>query len=228
MAFQIHLKLKSDATFGRGDGVAGLVDQELEYDAKTGLPFLRGRTLKGLLAEECSNILFALNKQQSSAMATFEPAGQFLFGQAGSTMEDDAHMCVGAAMLPKELRQAIEADVSGDPPALRPAEILESLTAIRRQTALGESTGAPEQGSLRSMRVVLRHTPFVAELSFEQGIHDDARALLAACVLSLRRGGTGRNRGRGRLMARLHDEQGRDITDECFRRFRKLVEEGTS
>jgi CRISPR/Cas system CSM-associated protein Csm3 (group 7 of RAMP superfamily) len=109
---------------------------------------------------------------------------------------------------------------------LRPTEVLESLTAIRRQTAVDEKTGAPEEGSLRSMRVVLRNTPFVAELHFDEDPDQTAKALLAACVLSLRRAGTGRNRGRGRLTARLYDQQGNDITGEWFEHFRRLVKGG--
>src|SRR5215813_4972072 len=93
----IHLHLISDTTFGRGDGVAGLVDEEVEHDAATGLPFVRGRTLKGLLVEECANILFALHTQDSSLCAQFEAPAQFLFGQAGSTRADEAMMHVGAA-----------------------------------------------------------------------------------------------------------------------------------
>lgn len=225
MKLQIHITLKSDVTFGRGDGVVGLVDEEVEHDAATGLPFLRGRTLKGLLAEECANILYALRQQNSPAYAQFERAARFLFGQPGSTSEDEAKMHVGPALLPKAMRDAVEADIRRG--ALRPTEVLESLTAIRRQTAVDEETGAPEEGSLRSMRVVLRNTPFVAELHFDEDPDQTAKALLAACVLSLRRAGTGRNRGQGRLTARLYDRQGNDITGEWFEHFRRLVKGGT-
>jgi CRISPR/Cas system CSM-associated protein Csm3 (group 7 of RAMP superfamily) len=225
MKLQIYITLKSDATFGRGDGVVGLVDEEVEHDAATGLPFLRGRTLKGLLAEECANILYALRQQNSPAYAQFERAARFLFGQPGSTSEDEAKMHVGPALLPKAMRDAVEANIRGG--ALRPTEVLESLTAIRRQTEVDEKTGAPEEGSLRSMRVVLRNTPFIAELHFDEDPDQTAKALLAACVLSLRRAGTGRNRGRGRLTARLYDQQGNDITGEWFEHFRRLVKGGT-
>lgn len=221
MALQIYLKLKSDATFGRGDGVAGLVDEEVEHDAETGLPFIRGRTLKGLLAEECANILFALRRQGCPSYPRLEQAAMFLFGQPGSTLGDNAMMHVGPARLPEELRKAVEAEVKRG--RLTPMDVLESLTAIRRQTAIDEETGAPEEGSLRSMRVVLRETLFITRLDFDQEPDDVAKALLAACVLSLRRGGTGRNRGRGRLMARLYDDRGNDITDDCFKRFEQLV-----
>jgi hypothetical protein len=47
-------------------------------------------------------------------------------------------------------------------------------------------------------------------------------ALLAACVRAVRRGGLGRNRGRGRLRVRLHRDGG-DATDEHFKTFTALV-----
>jgi hypothetical protein len=133
-------------------------------------------------------------------------------------------MHVGPAMLPEELRKAVEADVKRG--ELTSADLLESLTAIRRQTAIDEETGAPEEGSLRSMRVVLRDTPFNAKLSFDKDPDNTAKALLAACALALRRAGTGRNRGRGRLAARLYDTNGNDITDTCFEQFQQLVKGG--
>ena len=45
--YYLKMLLLSDTTFGRGDGVAGLIDQEVEHDPN-GFPYLRGRTLKGL------------------------------------------------------------------------------------------------------------------------------------------------------------------------------------
>lgn len=218
MKLELHLTLLSDATFGRGDRVAGLVDEEVEYDAATGLPFLRGRTLKGLLVEECANIFFAL--AHSPVLPQLEQAARFLFGQAGSTLEDDGHLHVGPALLPQTLREAITADVQAG--RLTPAVVLESLTTIRRQTAVSEN-GAPEEGSLRAMRVVLRQMPFVAQLDFDQEPSEIAKALLAACVLALRRAGTGRNRGRGRLEAHLANA---DFTAACFARFQQLIQGG--
>jgi hypothetical protein len=65
--YTLRFELLSDTTFGRGDGVAGWVDQEVEHDAD-GLPFLHGRTLKGLLREEGVNILFALQRTTGRAV----------------------------------------------------------------------------------------------------------------------------------------------------------------
>lgn len=213
---ELKVELISDATFGRGDGVAGLVDTEVEYDTETGLPFIRGRVLKGLLTEECANILFVLKKTSRQ----LEDSALFLFGKSGSLLSGEGQMHVGSALLPAELRRAVASDIRRND--LTPTEVLESLTAIRRQTSINEKSGAPEKESLRSARVVLRETTFSATLDFATPPSDDALALLAACVSSLRRGGTGRNRGRGRLRAWLADEA---FTQEHLAHFEKMITE---
>jgi hypothetical protein len=56
---------------------------------------------------------------------------------------------------------------------------------------------------LRTVRVIIRHTVFHASLTFQRPLTDREKGLLAACVKSLRRVGTARNRGRGRITAAL-------------------------
>lgn len=212
---ELHLKLLSDATFGRGDGVAGLVDAEVEHDSH-GLPFLRGRTLKGLLVEECSNILYSLVGH--TRYSELERAARRLFGSPGSSLDTAGILRVGAAELPRDLREAVRATI--DAKTLTVSDVLEALTAIRRQTAVDASNGTPDEGSLRAMRVILREAHFTAQLDFVEEPSDTELALLAACVKGLRRAGTGRNRGRGRLVAWLNDET---YTDQNFGVFKALV-----
>lgn len=189
----LKIKLLSDTTFGRGDGVVGLVDAEVEHDASTGLPIIRGRTLKGLLVEACADILYALGNPED-----WTAAAQWLFGVGGSNLDSLAHMRVGRAELPSDL----VAYVKGQ--SFTPTQILESLTSIRRQTAVDESKfGVPQKRSLRSARVVLRGLEFSAPLHFDKEPEEKHLALLAACAANLKRGGSGRNRGRGRLEVRL-------------------------
>lgn len=209
-AYKLQFSLRSAATFGRGDGVAGLVDEEVEHDAD-GLPFLRGRTLKGLLAEECANILYALEVQRQSN--EWRQIAYRMFGRPGSTIEDTGTLRVGDARLPDSLRAAIKMAVRNG--ELSADEVLESLTAIRRQTSMNEY-GAPEKGSLRSLRVVLPGTVFEATLDFAEEPDERTLALLAACILAWRRAGSGRNRGRGRLQAWLLDSNDVDITERYF------------
>lgn len=221
--YRLRFVLESDATFGRGEGIVGLVDSEVEHDK--GLPYLRGRTLEGLLHEECKNILFAL-KSQGHQMDAWREAEERLFGRPGSTGDDEALMHVDDARLPTELRQAVRHALKGSDGRITETEVLESLTWIRRQTAIDESTYAPLKGSLRSIRVINRGLPFTAELTFMEPPTERDLALLSACVLAFRRAGTARNRGRGRLWASLHDAEGHDITRAGFDAFRRFIEDG--
>lgn len=230
---QLRFTLLSDATFGRGDGVAGLVDEEIEHDTATGLPYLRGRTLKGLLVEECANILYALQhnpaydvpRQAYDVLRVLRQAARDLFGNPGSTLDDDGLLHIGHAQLPQMLRDAIAVDVRAG--RLSANNVLESLTAIRRQTAV-DKNGAPERESLRAMRVLLRDLPLQADLTSEASLDEHHLAMLVACALGLRRAGIGRNRGRGRLgKMQLHDlsitEGETEITQKAFDKFANLV-----
>lgn len=213
--------LMSDATFGRGEGVAGLVDQDVTHD-RDGFPYLKGRTLKGLLNEECANLLYALERQ-GRPLADWQQAAQRLFGGPGSTLADTARLRVGRASLPADLRQAVRQTGT-----LNPTQVLDSLTDIRHQTAVDAATGAPEEHTLRALRVVLRQTPFQAQLTFLDAPAAHDLALLAACALALRRVGTGRNRGRGRVQATLHQDAagqpGADVTLQHFAAFAQEVQ----
>lgn len=236
---QVHIKLLSDTTFGRGDGVAGLVDQEVEHDSY-GFPYLGGRTLKGLLSEECDNLIVLLKGDE---FRHWQDIRNKLFGISGSALERTSIMHVGDACLPEKLREAvgnqIDKERKKDKPALTPTDILHSLTTIRRQTAINPNNGTADSGSLRSARVVMRdwakpsargdrpNTPrFTAFLFFDEEPTADMKALLGVSVLALRHIGSGRNRGRGYVQCSLCDASSKnDITQDFVDRF-GTIEEG--
>jgi len=219
MNYFLHIKLLRDTVFGRGDGVAGLVDIEVEHD-EYGLPFLRGRALKGMLVYECADILYSL--QQHSHLTEWKQAAQSLFGAPGSGLDDKAQLHIGNAVLPQELRNAVAHQMSlltrdrGKQGQLR-QDVLNALTTIRRQTAV-EVDGIAKENSLRSVRLVLRDTELTAPLIFIQPPDAKVKGLLAACVKAFRRGGTHRNRGTGLLQVSLRQE-GKDITEDWFNLF---------
>lgn len=218
-SYRLRLTLLSDATFGRGDGVAGLIDAEVQHD-EVGLPFMGGRTLKGLLSAECADILYALKSARPDQQDRWYSASERLFGCSGADLNGEAILHVGTARLPDDLRLVLLDDVRRG--RITPTEVLETITALRRQTAMNE-WGVPLKNTLRTMRVILRDTVFWASLEFGVEPEPDDLALLAACVKALRRAGTGRNRGRGRLRSELIDERGSPVTDALFREFRKVV-----
>jgi hypothetical protein len=232
----LHFELCSAATFGRGDGLPGLVDSEVEHDAY-GFPFLRGRTLRGLLAEEMESLLFALGiadrtKPQSEPhKQRLATAANRLLGVEARLLDETGILRVGHAQLPETVRQLIAAEVEAEKEKARQEKertgkneqplfftreaVLDSVTAVRRQTAMTH-LGAPEPASLRTQRVILRTTRFEAQLHFDEDPQPLELALLTATVMAWRRAGTGRNRGRGRLQAWLNDKA---WTKACFTEF---------
>ncbi len=214
--YHLKIKLLSDTTFGRGDGVAGLLDQEVEYDPN-GFPYLRGRTLKGLLSEECDNLVAVLPKENREY---WQQIAADLFGNPGSTLETVGKIHVGNACLPADLREAVAQQLKTDND-LQPINILESLTTIRRQTAINSKEGTPEEHSLRSARVIIRDLEFTAPLHFQTSPKDEMLSLLVAGCWALRRVGSGRNRGRGHIRCRLFN-QGQEIGQDYLQRFGKM------
>ncbi|GAB1539837.1 hypothetical protein NUACC21_25040 [Scytonema sp. NUACC21] len=222
---QLKIKLLSDTTFGRGDGVAGLIDQEVEHD-NCGFPYLRGRTLKGLLSEECDNLIILF---KGDIYQHWMNVKNKLFGVPGSVLETMSIMHVGDACLPENLRKSVSLQMlkekeDNNKLALTLTDILNSLTTIRRQTAINSESGTPDSGSLRSARVVIRDLPstqprFTAHLFFDEEPTSDMKALLGVGVLALRHLGSGRNRGRGHVQCSLFDTNKNNITQDFLHLF---------
>jgi hypothetical protein len=206
--YYLTIQLLSDTTFGRGDGVAGLIDQEVEHDS-SGFPYLRGRTLKGLLSEECDNLLLTL---PLNIRTYWENIACTLFGSSGSTVESMGAMHISDGYLPEDLREVVTWQIKNK--ELTEKDVLNSLTAIRRQTAIDNQSYVADKGSLRSFRVILRKLEFKADLLFETQPNDEILSLLCVSTLALRRVGSGRNRGRGNVRCTLDN-----ISEEDMNRY---------
>lgn len=211
--YKLQIKLLSDTTFGRGDGITGLLDQEVEHDSD-GFPYLRGRTLKGLLSEECDNLVAVLQTDRDR----WECIAAELFGVSGSTLGTMSIVHIGDACLPEDLRSAVALQRQSTR-NLTTTDILESLTTVRRQTAIASETGVADRNSLRSARVVLRDLCFTASLFFDTQPNAEMLTLLAVGVAALRRIGSGRNRGRGHVQCQLMDSTEAIITQQSLAKF---------
>lgn len=216
--YQLRIRLLSETTFGRGDGLAGEVDQEVVHD-QYGFPFLRGRTLKGVLSEECDGIVAMLPPNQHQR---WSEALHNLFGSAGSTTTTQARWQYGDATLPEPLRRAVAVQQRNN--QLKADEVLASLTATRQQTAIYAESGTPDEGSLRAARVLIRELVFTSHLT--TGVHpsDDELMILAAGCRALRHIGASRTRGRGHVRCALHDAAGTDITDTWIAKLKEAVQ----
>lgn len=193
----LKIKLLSDTAFGRGDGVAGVVDNEVEHDNETGLPIVKGRTIKGLMAEACADILFSLKHSGSPSHDEFESIARNLFGQPGSDLDSGGLLHFGTATLPHAFVQKVKAS------NYQREQILEAFTTIRHQTAVDPEFDRPMDETLRATRVLLRDTIFHAPLSASVTLNADEIALLVACASTVRNVGLSRNRGLGHVEVTL-------------------------
>jgi len=225
MGATVHLRitLVSDATFARGDGVAGEVDQEIDHD-RDGFPRINGKRLNGLLKDEGANILYGLSLQTvplpAGVLDRWLKAHTRLFGMSGSHDGSEGAGLVRTANMPEALRRVVRAKLP------KPRDVLRALTTVVRQTAIDHATRVPATGSLRSARAALRTLWFESDVPVEtatSNTQEDELAWLSACVLALRRAGLRRTRGRGRVACMLHS-RGADVTREYFGRFKESLE----
>ncbi len=186
--YTLEITLESDTAFSMGAGVSGLIDSEVMQD-ESGFPFINGRTIKGLLVNECSELLFVLSDK-----GDWEKAAKNLFGSRGD-LDEQSNLIVGDATLAPDLLYHLKKD------KLSRDEIMAALTDTRYQTAMNER-GTPDDETLRAIRTVISSITFYAPLILETE-DEKARALLAACAMALRRAGLGRNRGKGKIAVKI-------------------------
>ena len=183
------IELLSDTTFARGEGTAGIVDVEVDHD-DLGLPLLRGKRLRGLLRDAWLSMRVHFPELSEAACR--------VLGEEAD-LNEQSILRIGDGTLPDDVRSWACYAVGRESHPLRPEQVLATLTDVRRQTAVSRATGAPEETTLRSSRVVLRGVQFVASLHWLMEPGRNEIRCLALCALALRQGGWQRNRGRGFL-----------------------------
>jgi hypothetical protein len=191
----LRIELLSDATFSRGEGTAGVVDTEVEHD-EFGMPFLGGKTLRGLLRDSWLSM--------SGHFPDLAEAAERVLGRS-QALDDSCRLRIGDAFLPFPVRAAVRVAIEREHSPLSPQVVLAAFTSIRYQTAENRMTGAPETTTLRSSRVVLRGFLLESQLSWLDGYepHTEDLRVLALCALATRHGGLLRNRGRGHICMTL-------------------------
>lgn len=195
----LRIELLSDATFSRGEARPGVVDIEIEHD-DYGLPFIGGRTVRGLLRDSWLSMHGHFSELAQAAVR--------VLGR-NRALDESCRLRIGDALLPEALRNAVRAALERDQETrLAPEAILAALTSIRYQTAEERETGGPAEQTLRSSRVALRGLYFDAPLVWLNDYAptaDDLR-VLALCALATRHGGLLRNRGRGHIRVTLNGD----------------------
>lgn len=192
----IQVELLSDAAFGAGTDAAGVVDVEAEHD-KLGLPFLGGKTLRGLLRDSWLSMERFFPGLSGSPERVFGPAGD---------LGERSILRLGDAVVDETARKWVAAAQTRSSHPVSPALVLEALTVIRRQTAEERTTGAPAGTTLRAVRLVRRGLLLRAPLYWLADPTPEDRRCLALALLATRHAGLGRHRGRGHIRLTLNGD----------------------
>jgi CRISPR-associated protein Csx10 len=199
MNLYLDVTLQSDTCLGAAQAAgAGDVDTTVERD-RDGFPVARGRTIKGLLAEEADALCSALSRSDLKA------ASIALFGEPKAFSNRAAVSFRDGGVVPA-LRASVRAAGWG------PERIERAFTVVRRQTAIDAETGAADAATLRATRLVRAGQVLRFPVSLHRELTDVEKGLLAAAVASVRRVGLHRNEGWGRVRARLRTADGIDQT----------------
>ncbi|HHV44873.1 MAG TPA: hypothetical protein GXX57_09455 [Firmicutes bacterium] len=204
-SLQLKIELLSPTTLGAGEERRGIVDTDVSYD-ECGLPYIPGKRLKGLLRDAYQDVYDALQQQDKEL-----PAPEEIFGERGARIGSplvfgDAHLLAKANLAPW-LQWLIEDAVFSE------YDVLETLTSVRRQTAIDPDTGAAKEDTLRSTRVINPGQVFVSEITLQTGCNLTSQQLLglALAASALKYMGTGRTRGLGAVKCYL-ERAGKDLS----------------
>ncbi|MBT9146894.1 MAG: hypothetical protein DDT32_00641 [Syntrophomonadaceae bacterium] len=214
--YNLRIETSAATLVGSGEGFGSIVDSDIVYD-QMGLPYLPARRIKGLLRESALEVLEMFEQAKLSADVDMQ-ALYHTFGEKGDSY--------GANIKIRDLYLEGEAELkvwlpwlySKYPAIMTPHNVLDCFTEIRRQTSI-DKDGLAEKGSLRVSRVLNKGHVFTGNLSFSASSAEGEKLMALACA-NLRRMGSSRNRGLGKIYCSLW-KGGISITDNTLTEIRR-------
>lgn len=197
--YKLIITLKSDLCAGSGYSYAGIIDNDICYDA-FGIPYIAARRLKGCLREAAE--LIGLSEEEICD----------LFGSGGADGVKGMYIDNGYMDHCEEIRRDIEKLGKDFRSYITPQSILEQFTTVKAQTKIGKG-GAAEDNSLRYTRTVNHYSPlnpeeemrFTAIVVLPGRISEERKEAFRNTVAALRNIGMNRNRGLGSVRCILED-----------------------
>lgn len=205
---RLEIALKSGLCAGSGAGRPGIVDREVAFD-RYGLPYLAGRSLKGLLRD-------AYRDLPAGLLHGLPPVDE-IFGETGAVFSGSID--VGTARLTDFSRlsswlRTVYAD-QRLARTIRRDDAMEYYSEIRHQTAIDRESGAPLDNTLRATRLVRPGLTLQAAVT----LPDEHTTALALAAAGLKQIGTSRTRGLGEVDCSLWDER-HNLTTEAINKLK--------
>ena len=204
MDLEVTIELQSPLQLSSGAADIN-VDTDILMD-EWGLPFIPEKRLRGVLYESALEVIEILEGIKETKKVT-KTLLDSIFNQ--SETESSTYIRIDDFKISGY--ESVINEIKGlhglYPNLINKNTIREVFTSIRYQTAIDEETGVAKQGSLRNMRVVDK-----LPLTFEGLIHikngeEMHRELIALALQNLSSIGYKRNRGYGRIVCAIKNQE---------------------
>jgi CRISPR/Cas system CSM-associated protein Csm3 (group 7 of RAMP superfamily) len=186
----------------------------------SGLPYISGRRLKGLLREAFRDVVSALGHPEQDGRT---PAEQWLFGRIGDTRP--GALRIGSAWLCRPESDEVDTGLRGwlkikaVTDVIERHEVIDHFTDVRWQTRIDPRNGTAQRETLRTTRTLLAGLQFRAEIETDpRELPSDLERLLALSAAALQSLGTSRSRGLGQVECRVY-RNGQDLTGPALEAF---------
>lgn len=193
MPASLTIALQSPTSPGSTPCIGADVDWEIERN-EVGLPIISGPVLRGLLLNVWRDVAPAAGALSSSASRLFA---------TGAAPADQPILAIGDAQLPAPVTAWLTYLINREASPSPRHSVLGALTTVETRWAVHRGTGAGSQRPAERTRALVAGVELVAPLTWLATPSEQEVALLALCVLGVRRLGRGRSRGRGRVRCHL-------------------------
>jgi len=178
----LKMELLSDLCPTSGDGFAGFVDTDVNFD-KSGLPYIPGKRIKGCL-RECGLDIISID-------GNYIDKFKALFGEIGASVSGALNIGNGMVENYNEIVKGIE--------NAHRSELAELYTSVRTRTKMEKGKAVP--GTLRTTRVLNKGDIY----EFPVSLTTETNEFFEMCVKLFRSMGLNRSRGLGEINCTLVD-----------------------
>ncbi|MBN2009973.1 hypothetical protein JW960_11575 [candidate division KSB1 bacterium] len=191
---KIKMELLSDAIPGSGEGLAGIIDGDINYD-EFGIPYIPAKRIKGILRESARELEDAGLLENSNIVNE-------LFGEIGQKNGTAFKLSDGYVDDYNTIRQFLKSGSQSIElkKIFNREAILGHYSYTRSQTTINDN-GVAEKDSLRTFRILKKGQSFNFEIDFPDGDKADFTNILHVTRLF----GTSRTRGTGEIRLSLSE-----------------------
>jgi len=208
---KLEIEITTLSPLHLGSGHADvMVDAEVVHD-EFGMPYFPAKRFKGILFESALEVAEMAELSQSNFLKRSDV--ELLF-QHGTT--SDVQLIVSDLFLPEieKMREDWKYLQKRFGSFIQPLDVLKQYTDLRYQTRL--ENGIAFDGSLHNMRTVDKGLSFYGTIEIENGTEKEEQ-IIALALENLSSGGLKRNRGFGKIQARLMNRDQEQLIAEALK-----------